>query len=122
MTETNTLTNFWGTFVTTGKDTKFTPCLKEGTPKISNPEFSAWVTLCYQMVAKGPGSLEVQTIILLNKQTGHWKFAIPKQEVSGGSVKADLTNSVDLITGEKYLNHKYPMGYRMIGTCHSHLL
>lgn len=114
--------NTWGTFteVISIKDviTTFQPNLV--VPKLGNPEFSAWVTLCYRMIGDFNGSLEVQTILLLNKQLGKWKLLIPKQNVTGGSVSADLTDCVDLITGEKYLNHKYPKGYRQIGTCHSH--
>lgn len=112
--------NLWGTF-TTDKDnkTKFTPELKINIPKIGNPVYSAWVTLCYGMVSNSNGSLEVQTIILLNKKTGHWKFAIPRQKVSCGSVKdANLKDCVDLITGERYLNHDFGLGYYHIGSMH----
>lgn len=109
--------NTWGRFTETltSRDviTAFEPSL--ATPKINNPEFSAWVTLCYRMIGDFNSSLEVQTIILLNKQLGKWKLLIPKQNVTGGSVSADLTDCVDLITGEKYLNHKYPKGYRQVG-------
>lgn len=114
-----TVNNTWGTFTETlsSKDliTTFEPNLT--VPKIGNPEFSAWVTLCYKMA---DSSLEVQTIILLNKQLGKWKFVIPLQKVTGGHVSSDLTNCVDLVTGETYLNHKYPKGYRNVGSCHSH--
>jgi hypothetical protein len=123
MTEPTTIQNLWGTFTTT-KDNQITfkPQLKTSIPKICNPIYSAWVTLCYDMVNTSDGSLEVQTIILLNKKTGEWKFAIPRQKVSMGSVKdANLADCIDIITGERYLNHDYnSLGYRMIGTAHSH--
>jgi hypothetical protein len=123
MTETIAIKNLWGTFTPTvtpkGNEIIFTPELKNNIPKISNPIYSAWVTLCYNMVNTAKGSLEVQTIILLNQQTKEWKFAIPRQHVSCGSVKdANLKDCIDLITGERYLNHNFGPGFRHVGSSH----
>lgn len=109
-------TNLWGTFTEDNSVIEFKP--KLAVKKIDNPLFSAWVNLCYDMAESDKGSLEIQTIVLLNKQLNEWKYIIPKQEVSGGSVVADLKDCVDLLTGETYLNHRYPMGYRVVGTMH----
>jgi hypothetical protein len=121
MSDNISIKNLWGTFTTKDDKTTFIPELKINIPKIGNPIYSAWVSLCYEMVSSCDGSLEVQTIILLNKQTGHWKFAIPKQKVSMGAVKdANLKDCVDLITGERYLNHNFGQGYLHVGSSHSH--
>lgn len=118
-----TTTNVWGTFTTQGEGKLFTPDLK--LPRISNPLFSAWIKLCYHFAdyqakhTNHKASLEVQTVILCNKTD--WIFCIPKQNVTGGSVKdAQLNDCVNILTGERYVDHKYPRGYRAYGTSHSH--
>jgi hypothetical protein len=115
----NIVTNSWGQFI----DNNFIP--SEEIKKISNPYYSAWVNLCYYManyvVDNHTSSLEVQTICLYNKQLGEWKLAIPHQQVSGGAVQnAKIDNVVDLVTGEVYLEHRFPKGFRHYGSAHSH--
>ena len=115
----NIVTNSWGQFI----GDNFIPSTDIN--KICNPYYSAWINLCYYMSSYVSGnhtsSLEVQTICLYNKQLGEWKLAIPYQSVSGGAVQdAKLDDVVDLVTGEKYLGHRFPKGFRMFGTMHSH--
>lgn len=110
----NIVTNSWGQFI----DSNFIPSTE--IKKICNPYYSAWVNLCYFMssyiVDNHISSLEVQTICLYNKQTSEWKLAIPYQSVSSGAVQnAIISNVVDLVTGEPYLNHKFPKGFRQFG-------
>ena len=48
-----------------------------------------------------------------------WKIVVPKQTVSGVSVKSVLANNVDIETGEKYTQFP-PEGWVHAGSSHSH--
>jgi hypothetical protein len=105
--------------------------------KIPAELWSRWIALCFYMCPQ-TGSmmsssmhgsqLEVQVCLLRNKITTDtgldkagpdWKMVIPKQIVSGVSVKADLNKCIDIETGEEYTQFP-PEGWLHAGSSHSH--
>ena len=66
------------------------------------------------------GGTEVQ-VIFLNAENNfnEWKVIVPQQKVTAASVRSQLTNSIDLLTGEEYDSYP-PRGYVVSGDSHSH--
>lgn len=110
--------------------------LEEGFPRIPRELWQPWIRLCFDMVedrkpkyssgygygysSYGSPDYEVQ-VILLRKEPDYkeWKLLVPQQIVSSGRVDADLTHSINLITGEVY--EDFPLeGWAHAGTSHSH--
>ncbi len=105
--------------------------------KIPAELWSRWVALCFYMCPQTgsmmsssfhDSQLEVQVCLLRNLEitdTGltragsEWKMVIPKQVVSGTSVKAELNNCIDIETGEKHTQFP-PVGWMHAGSSHSH--
>jgi len=99
--------------------------------------WSRWIALCFYMCpqtgstmsASMHGSqLEVQVCLLRNLEITDdgltragpkWKMVIPKQIVSGVSVKADLNKCIDIESGEVYTQFP-PEGWLHAGSSHSH--
>lgn len=64
--------------------------------------------------------LEVQVCFLRDVETKQkWKVVVPKQTVSGISVKSELNQCIDIATGEKY-DQFPPPGWLHAGSSHSH--
>lgn len=64
--------------------------------------------------------LEVQVCFLRDAETkNEWKVVVPKQIVSGISVKSELNQCIDIATGEKY-DQFPPQGWLHAGSSHSH--
>jgi hypothetical protein len=105
--------------------------------KIPAELWSRWIALCFYMCPQTgsmmsssmhDSQLEVQVCLLRNKITTDtgldkagpdWKMVIPKQIVSGVSVKADLNKCIDIETGEEYTQFP-PEGWLHAGSSHSH--
>lgn len=111
--------------------------LNKNFSKIPAELWSRWIALCFYMCPQ-TGSrmsssmhgtqLEVQVCLLRNKITtesglvragSEWKMVIPKQVVSGVSVKAELNKNIDIETGEEYTQFP-PEGWLHAGSSHSH--
>ena len=105
--------------------------------KIPAALWSRWIALCFYMCpqtgstmssAMHGSQLEVQVCLLRNivktesgliRAGSKWKMVIPKQVVSGVSVKAELNKNIDIETGEEYTQFP-PVGWLHAGSSHSH--
>lgn len=66
------------------------------------------------------GELEVSMLLCRKADDlSKWRILIPKQVVSGGSVNADLSETIDIETGEKFSAFP-PLGWVHAGSSHSH--
>lgn len=102
--------------------------LNPGFNKIPHELWSPYLELCFFMCPDAEklsprfhdGQLEVQVCLLRDLKTmTKWKIVVPRQVVSGVSVKAELAENIDLVTGEKY--HQFPpVGWVHAGSAHSH--
>lgn len=97
-------------------------------PKIPAELWSPYIELCFFMCPEGKklntkfheSQLEVQVCLLRDAETRtKWKIVVPKQQVSGVSVKAELAENIDIVTGEKYKQFP-PHGWVHAGSSHSH--
>jgi hypothetical protein len=96
-------------------------------PVIPANLWSRFISLCFYMCPPGKKSnskhdseLEVQICLLRDSETKtKWKIVVPKQKVSGVSVKAKLDECIDIETGEKY-DIFPPVGWLHAGSAHSH--
>jgi len=102
--------------------------LKKEFPKIPSDLWSRYISLCFYMCPEGKklnstyhdSQLEVQVCLLRDEETlSKWKIVVPKQVVSGVSVKAELAKCIDIETGEKYEQFP-PPGWLHAGSSHSH--
>lgn len=103
--------------------------LNENFPKIPAELWSPYIALCFHMCPANAKKLsrfqhdeqyEVQICLCRDMETlSKWKIVVPRQEVSGASVTADLTSNVDILTGETY-DQFPPPGWVHAGTSHSH--
>lgn len=91
-------------------------------PKIPKELWSAWVKLCFHYVKSYTmGTLEVSCRILQNEtDPSQYKIIIPRQQVTGVSVRAkEFGDSIDIVTGEVITTYPLP-GWRSHGSSHSH--
>lgn len=66
------------------------------------------------------GDLEVSMLLCRKADDlDQWRILIPKQIVSGGSVNADLSETIDIVTGERF-DAFPPVGWVHAGSSHSH--
>ena len=80
--------------------------------------WSAWIKLCFHFCQRGIHT-EVSCRIMQD-ETGAWRILVPRQEVSGGSVRVKtFDESIDIISGEEF-NFYPPEGWRGLGSSHSH--
>jgi len=102
--------------------------LNKDFPKIPGELWSRYIALCFHMCPKETrvssmhhdDQYEVQVCLLRDVETlTKWKIVVPKQIVSGVSVKSDLTHCIDIETGEKYEQFP-PEGWLHAGSSHSH--
>lgn len=99
-------------------------------PKIPADKWQRYLNLCFYLCPRSGSrplsskyhdeQLEVQVCLLRDAETlTKWKLVVPKQVVSGVSVKATLANSIDIETGERYTQFP-PPGWVHAGSSHSH--
>lgn len=97
-------------------------------PKIPAELWARYIGLCFYMCPSGTkltrsqhdSQLEVQVCLLRDQETlSKWKIVVPKQMVSGVSVKAELKSNIDIVTGERYEQFP-PPGWVHAGSSHSH--
>lgn len=127
----------WGKYLYPSEDPDGTDLTKEeingiklidNFPKIPAELWSAYIELCFYMCPNAKklstsfhdSQLEVQVCLLRDEKTlSQWKIVVPKQVVSGVSVKAELAENIDIVTGEKYTQFP-PKGWIHSGSSHSH--
>ena len=96
-------------------------------PKLPKDLWARYIALCFYMCPSGKlhtrfhdSQYEVQVCLLRDNATRtKWKIVVPKQTVSGVSVKSVLANNVDIETGEEYTQFP-PEGWVHAGSSHSH--
>ena len=103
--------------------------LNKDFPKIPAHLWARWIALCFYMCPQSgtkmassfhDQQLEVQVCLLRDQATlTKWKIVVPKQVVSGVSVKAELNENIDIATGQRYKQFP-PEGWVHAGSSHSH--
>lgn len=89
-------------------------------PKIPCDLWQRWIDLCFELVVRGTGDLEVSCRFIRNKETKQYRILIPQQQVTGASVRVDsFDRSVDIETGEVVTQFP-PEGWEACGSSHSH--
>ena len=95
--------------------------LKEGIHKLPAELWSKWVRLCFHFVDKVTSSVEVSVRILRSEDDPSvYRILVPKQKVSGASVRVDsFDEAIDIDTGEEIYSYP-PDGWIPVGSSHSH--
>ena len=95
--------------------------LKEDIHRIPAELWAKWVKLCFHFVDKVSSSVEVSIRILRNQNDpSQYRFLVPKQQVSGASVRVEnFDTAVDIATGEEIVQYP-PDGWIPVGSSHSH--
>jgi hypothetical protein len=95
--------------------------LKEDIHRIPSELWAKWVKLCFHFVDKVSSSVEVSIRILRNQDDpSQYRFLVPKQQVSGASVRVEnFDTAVDITTGEEIIQYP-PEGWIPVGSSHSH--
>jgi hypothetical protein len=95
--------------------------LNEVIHQIPSNIWSAWIDLCFYYADKVNKNVEVSVRILrCEEDPSQYRFVVPIQDVSKGSVRADdFQKSVDLVTGEELTAYP-PSGWVAVGSSHSH--
>ena len=95
--------------------------LKEDIHRIPSELWAKWVKLCFHFVDKVSSSVEVSIRILRNQDDpSQYRFLVPKQQVSGASVRVEnFDTAVDITTGEEITQYP-PEGWIPVGSSHSH--
>lgn len=95
--------------------------LKEGIHKIPADLWTRWAKLCFHYVDKVSSSVEVSIRILRSEEDpSKYRFLVPRQKVSGASVRVKtFDESVDIETGEELTQYP-PSGWIPVGSSHSH--
>lgn len=80
-----------------------------------------WVQLCFHMTEKDRRNLEVSCRLLRHEDDkSRWRILVPKQEVSGASVRVkSFDQAIDIATGE-IIEQYPPAGWIPCGSSHSH--
>ena len=80
-----------------------------------------WVQLCFHMTEQDRRNLEVSCRLLRHEDDkSRWRILVPKQEVSGASVRVEsFDQAIDIATGE-IIEHYPPAGWIPCGSSHSH--
>lgn len=129
--------NAWGKYLQPVEDpdgVKLTKFERDGIkliddfPKVPSDLWSRIIGLYFYMCPPAEelstsyhdNQLEVQICFLRDAETfSKWKVVVPKQVVSGVSVKSELNQCIDIETGEKYEQFP-PPGWVHAGSSHSH--
>ena len=95
--------------------------LKEGIHKIPAELWAKWVKLCFYYVDKVQACVEVSMRILRSEEDPSvYRFLVPRQKVSGASVRVDsFDEAIDIDTGEEITEYP-PVGWIPVGSSHSH--
>lgn len=95
--------------------------LKENIHRIPAELWAKWIKLCFYYVDKVQSSVEVSMRILRSEENPSvYRFLIPKQKVSGASVRVDsFDEAIDIDTGEEITQYP-PEGWVPVGSSHSH--
>jgi hypothetical protein len=95
--------------------------LKEGIHKIPAELWAKWIRLCFHFVNKVSSSVEVSVRILRSSEDPSvYRILVPKQKVSGASVRVDnFDEAIDIETGEEIVSYP-PDGWVPVGSSHSH--
>ena len=93
--------------------------LHDNITRIPSALWNSWLELCYDMVKRGTGDLEVSCRLLQN-DAGEYRIVVPVQKVTGVSVRVDsFDKAIDITTGE-VVEQWPPEGWRPVGSSHSH--
>lgn len=123
--------NSWGAFLVSVDDPQANGELEEdalkrfelhdGITRIPADLWSRWVALCFHFAHLKQGDLEVSCRLLRAEgDRSQWRILIPRQEVSGASVRIDsFDEAIDIETGELIASYP-PEGWVPAGSSHSH--
>lgn len=93
--------------------------LNEDITRIPADLWNRWIELCFEMVKRGTGDLEVSCRLLQN-DAGDYRIVVPVQKVTGVSVRVDsFDKAIDITTGE-VVEQWPPEGWLPVGSSHSH--
>lgn len=125
------ISNSWGEYIAPVPDPEATAKLEKGAldrfelhpdiHKIPADLWSRWVALCFHFAHLKQGDLEVSCRLLRKEEDrSQWRILVPRQEVSGASVRIDsFDEAIDIESGE--LIESYPPdGWIPAGSSHSH--
>ena len=89
--------------------------------KVPAELWSRWTKLCFHYVGKVKDSVEVSVRILRSAEDPSvYRILVPKQKVSGATVRVDsFEESIDIETGEELTEYP-PQGWIPVGSSHSH--
>jgi hypothetical protein len=95
--------------------------LKEDINRIPAELWAKWIKLCFYYVDKVQACVEVSMRILRSEEDPSvYRFLVPKQKVSGASVRVDsFDEAIDIDTGEEITSYP-PEGWVPVGSSHSH--
>ena len=95
--------------------------LKNDIHRIPADLWARWVKLCFYYVDKVSNSVEVSIRILRNEEDpSKYRFLVPRQKVSGASVRVEtFDEAIDIETGEELTQYP-PAGWIPVGSSHSH--
>jgi len=95
--------------------------LNENIHKIPAELWAKWVKLCFYYVDKVQACVEVSMRILRSADDPSvYRVLVPRQKVSGASVRVDnFDEAIDIETGEE-ITHYPPDGWIPVGSSHSH--
>lgn len=123
--------NAWGSFLAPCPDPDAHADLEKGAldrfelhddiHKIPAELWQKWIQLCFHFAHLKQGDLEVSCRLLRHEDDrSRWRILVPRQEVSGASVRIDsFDSSVDIETGE-LIEIYPPQGWVPAGSSHSH--
>lgn len=125
------ITNAWGTFLAQATDpdanVEITDEqlkgfeLRDDIARIPADLWQRWVQLAFTMTERDRRNLEVSCRLLRHEDDrSKWRILVPKQEVSGASVRVEsFDHAVDITTGE-IVSQYPPPGWIPCGSSHSH--
>lgn len=95
--------------------------LNEDITRVPATLWSRWVKLCFHFAHLKQGDLEVSCRLLRQEHDrSQWRILVPRQEVSGASVRIDsFDDAIDIETGELIASYP-PDGWIPAGSSHSH--
>ena len=93
--------------------------LNEDITRIPADLWNRWIELCFEMVKRGTGDLEVSCRLLRN-DAGEYRIVVPVQKVTGVSVRVDSFDKAIDITDGQLVEQWPPEGWLPAGSSHSH--
>lgn len=93
--------------------------LNDDIARIPADLWNRWIELCFEMVKRGTGDLEVSCRLLRN-DAGEYRIVVPVQKVTGVSVRVDsFDKAIDIVDGQ-LVEQWPPEGWLPAGSSHSH--